>query len=77
MNRVLPMRFFARDITVHANMLQPQAPFRTVILRTIVLGEGVSDEQGEKLLEIAKNCPAARLLAGEVILDTVLDGEEL
>ena len=65
------------DITVHANMLQPQAPFRTVILRTIVLGEGVSEEQGEKLLEIAKNCPAARLLAGEIILDTVLDGEEL
>jgi putative redox protein len=65
------------DITVHANMLQPQAPFRTVILRTIVLGEDVTDEQGEKLLEIAKNCPAARLLAGEIILDTVLDGEEL
>ena len=65
------------DITVHANMLQPLAPFRTVILRTIVLGEGVSDEQGERLLEIAKNCPAARLLAGEIILDTVLDGEEL
>ena len=61
------------DITVHANMLQPQAPFRTVILRTIVLGEGVSDEQGERLLEIAKNCPAARLLAGEIVLDTVLD----
>lgn len=63
------------DITVHANMLQPLAPFRTVILRTIVLGEGVSDEQGEKLLEIAKNCPAARLLAGEIILDTALDAD--
>lgn len=65
------------DITVHANMLQPLTPFRTVILRTIVLGSGVSDEQGEKLLEIAKKCPAARLLEGEIILDTVLDGEEL
>jgi putative redox protein len=64
------------DITVHANMLQPLAPFRTVILRTIVLGEGVSDEQGEKLLEIARNCPAARLLAGEIVLDTVLDTDE-
>lgn len=37
--------------------------------------EGVSDEQGEKLLEIAKNCPAARLLAGEIILDTALEAD--
>ena len=64
------------DITVHANMVQPQAPFRTIILRTIVLGEAVTDEQREKLLDIAKNCPAAKLLAGEIVLDTVLDGEE-
>lgn len=64
------------DITVHANMVQPQAPFRTIILRTIVLGEAVTDEQREKLLYIAKNCPAAKLLAGEIVLDTVLDGEE-
>src|SRR5690349_2620325 len=42
------------DITVHANMVQPQAPFRTVILRTIVPGQAVTDEQGEKLLEIAR-----------------------
>lgn len=64
------------DITVHANMVQPQAPFRTIILRTIVFGEAVTDEQREKLLYIAKNCPAAKLLAGEIVLDTVLDGEE-
>jgi putative redox protein len=63
------------DITVYANMVQPQAPFRTVILRTIVPGQPVTDEQREKLLEIARNCPAARLLAGEIVLDTVVDGE--
>ena len=66
--------WLVQDITVHANMIQQQEPFRTIILRTIVLGREVSDEQGEKLLSIAKNCPAARLLEGEIIIDTVLDG---
>jgi putative redox protein len=65
------------DITVHANMVQQQEPFRTIILRTIVLGQSVTDEQGEKLLYIAKNCPAARLLEGEIVIDTVLDGDVL
>ena len=63
------------DITVHANLLQLQEPFRTVILRTIVLGQAVTDEQGDRLLYIAKNCPAARLLEGEIVIDTVLDGD--
>ena len=66
--------WLVQDITVHANMIQQQEPFRTIILRTIVLGQEVSDEQGEKLLSIAKNWPAARLLEGEIIIDTVLDG---
>jgi len=61
------------DITVHANLLQLENPARTVILRTIVLGQEASDEQRDKLLHIAKNCPAARLLEGEIVLDTVLD----
>jgi putative redox protein len=61
------------DISVHANLVQQQEPFRTVILRTIVLAQAVTDEQGEKLLYIAKNCPAARLLEGEIVIDTVLD----
>jgi putative redox protein len=65
------------DIRVHANMIQQQDPFRTVILRTIVLGQSVSDEQGERLLYIAKNCPAAKLLEGEIVIDTVLDGDVL
>lgn len=61
------------EITVHANMVQQQEPFRSIIRRTIVPGQAVTDEQGEKLLHIAKNCPAARLLLGEIVLDTVLD----
>jgi putative redox protein len=35
----------------------------------------VTDEQGEKLLHIAKNCPAARLAEGEIVIDTALDGD--
>jgi putative redox protein len=62
------------DITVHCNLIQQQQPFRTIFLRTIELGQPVTDEQGEKLLYIAKNCPAAKLLEGEVVIDTVLDG---
>ena len=62
------------DITVHANMLR-QDPSRTVILRTIVVGQSVTAEQGERLLYIAKNCPVARLLEGEIVIDTVLDGD--
>jgi len=65
------------DITVHANLVQQQEPFRTIILRTIVLGQEASDEQREKLLYIAKNCPAARLLEGEIAMDTVLEVEGL
>jgi putative redox protein len=62
------------DITVHANLVQQQEPFRTIILRTVVVGQSITEEQGEKLLHIAKNCPAARLLEGEIVIDTVLDG---
>lgn len=65
------------DVTVHANLVQLQGPVRTVILRTIVLGQAVTEEQREKLLYIAKSCPVARLLEGEIVIDTVLDGEEL
>lgn len=63
------------ELTVHANMVQQQDPFRSIILRTVVPGQPVTDEQAEKLLDIAKRCPAARLLEGEIVLDTVLDGE--
>ena len=62
------------DITVHANLVQQQEPFRTIILRTVVVGQPITEEQGETLLHIAKNCPAARLLEGEIVIDTVLDG---
>lgn len=65
------------DITVHANLVQQQEPFRTTIVRTIAFGEAVTDDQGAKLLHIAKNCPAARLLEGEIVIDTVLDWDVL
>lgn len=75
MNRSEGKRFFARDITgaIRANRQQVDVEWRagTPLLRTIVLGQAVTDVQSEKLLHIAKNCPAARLLEGEVVIDTV------
>ena len=68
--------WLVEDITVYANLIQTEDPLRTVILRTIVFGQPVSDEQAEKLLQIAKNCPAARLLEGTIAIDTVIDEEE-
>jgi putative redox protein len=61
------------DIRVDVNMLQQKEPFRTIILRTVVVGQAVTAEQSAKLLHIAKNCPAAKLLEGEIEIDTVMD----
>ena len=63
------------DIRVDANIVQQQEPLRTIILRTVFPGQALTDEQGERLLHIAKSCPAARLLEGEIVLDTVLGGK--
>lgn len=63
------------DIRVDVNMVQREEPFRTTILRTVVVGQPVTDAQRERLLYIAKNCPAARLLEGEIVIDTVLNGD--
>jgi putative redox protein len=63
------------DIRVDVNMLQEPEPFRTVIYRNVVVGQPITDEQREKLLHIAKVCPAAKLLEGEIVIETVLDGD--
>ncbi len=46
----------------------------TTIWRTVV-GQPIPDEQRQRLLYIAKNCPVARLLEGGIVTDTVLDGD--
>jgi putative redox protein len=51
-------------------------PFQTLIDRTISFGQPVSDEQKERLLFIAKNCPVARLLQGETSIDTDLSDDK-
>src|SRR4051794_21384597 len=63
------------DIKVDANMVQQREPFRTIIWRTVVVGQAITDEQRDTLLYIAKNCPVARLLEGEIVIQTVLDGD--
>lgn len=60
------------DIHCSVNMTQQAEPFRTMIYRTLSFGQPVSDAQKERLLWIAINCPVARLLQGEIKIDTHL-----
>ncbi len=60
------------DIHCSVNMIQQAEPFKTMIYRTLSFGQTVSDAQKERLLWIAVNCPVARLLQGEIKLDTHL-----
>ena len=63
------------DIRASVNLAQRGEPLETTIWRTIVVGQPITDEQRERLLYIAKHCPVARLLEGEIVIDTVLDGD--
>ena len=63
------------DIHCSVNMIQKADPFKTVIYRTLSFGQPVTDAQKERLLWIAVNCPAARLLRGEVAIDTHLSDD--
>jgi putative redox protein len=63
------------DIRVDANMVQQREPFRTTIWRTVAVGQAITEEQRAKLLHIAVNCPVARLLEGEIVIQTELDVE--
>lgn len=58
------------DIYCSVNMSQQTEPFKTTIFRTLSFGQPVSDEQKERLIWIAKNCPVARLLQGDIVIDT-------
>jgi putative redox protein len=64
------------DIHVAVNMQQRREPFQTRIDRTIFFGQPVSEAQRERLLYIAKNCPVARLLQGEILIDTDLSDDK-
>jgi putative redox protein len=64
------------DIHVAVNMQQRREPFQTLIDRTLFFGQPVSEEQRERLLYIAKNCPVARLLQGEILIDTDLSADK-
>jgi len=57
---------------VSVNIMQQPEPFLTTIHRQIVLHDAATDEQRDKLLYIAKHCPVARLLEGELVIDTRL-----
>ena len=63
------------DIHCSVNLMQRTEPFKTLIYRTIAFGQPVTYEQKERLLWIAKNCPVARLLQGEIVIDTHLSDD--
>ncbi|WP_346319231.1 OsmC family protein [Chitinophaga sp. YIM B06452] len=63
------------DIHCSVNMLQEAEPFKTSVFRTVSFGQPVTGEQKERLLWIAKNCPVARLLQGEINIDTRLSDD--
>lgn len=63
------------DIHCSVNMMQETEPFKTAIFRSLSFGQPVTDEQKEKLLWVAKNCPAAKLLEGNIVIDTYLSDD--
>lgn len=63
------------DIHCSVNLMQKAEPFRTSIFRTLSFGQPVTDEQKERLLWVAKHCPVARLLQGEIAIDTYLSDD--
>jgi putative redox protein len=65
------------DIHCSVNMLQETVPFKSLIFRTLSFGQPVADEQKERLLWVAKNCPVAKLLQGEVVIDTHLSDDSV
>ena len=66
-----------QDITVAVNITQEPEPFLTTIRRKIVIRDAATDEQRTKLLYIAKHCPVARLLEGDLVIDTTLSGNDV
>jgi len=63
------------DIHCSINMLQETDPFKTSIFRTLSFGQPVTEEQKERLLWVAMNCPVARLLQGEININTKLSDD--
>jgi hypothetical protein len=63
------LRLFAKDITSDI------AKNRQEVIIHWRAGQLVTDEQKERLLWVAKNCPVARLLEGEIAIDTHLSDD--
>ncbi|HWB93920.1 MAG TPA: OsmC family protein [Puia sp.] len=63
------------DIHCSVNMLQETEPVKTSIFRTLSFGQPVTEDQKERLLWVAVNCPVAKLLQGEINIDTRLSDD--
>jgi len=59
------------QISVLLNMHQEtENQFTTVIKRIIQFGEGITDEQKERLLVIAHKCPVSKILENKIQINT-------
>lgn len=63
------------DIHCSVNIMQQMNPFKSTIFRTLSFGQPVTEEQKERLLWVAVNCPVARLLRGEIAINTHLSDD--
>lgn len=63
------------DIHCSVNMLQQVEPYKTTVFRTLSFGQPITDVQKERLLWIAVNCPVAKLLHGEISINTYLSDD--
>ncbi|TAH20545.1 MAG: OsmC family peroxiredoxin [Cytophagales bacterium] len=59
------------EISVQLNMHQEtENQLTTVIKRHIYFGEGITDEQKERLLVIAHKCPVSKILENKIQINT-------
>lgn len=61
------------EIKISLNLSQETEPaLKTTIYRSISFTENISEEQKERLLNIAEKCPVSKLLKGNITINTTL-----
>lgn len=66
------------EISIKTNLFQYKKDDKTITTfdRDLRFSSGITDEQMEKLVEIANNCPISKLLKGEVVERTFIFNED-
>lgn len=61
------------EIKISLNLSQETEPaLKTTIYRSISFTENISEDQKERLLNIAEKCPISKLLKGNITIETTL-----